>query len=77
MAGHRLDDGGRLTGLALSGRTLVWGQQGKESGSGVVAAIDVDGGGQQTLASGITGLAGPSYDGETVGGRRPQAPTAG
>jgi hypothetical protein len=57
---------GRLTGIALSGRTLVWGQQGKETGSGVVSAVDVDGRGQQVLASGITGLAGPSYDGETV-----------
>jgi hypothetical protein len=57
---------GKLTGLALSGRTLVWGQEGKESGSGVVAAVDVDGGGRRILASGITGLAGPSYDGRTV-----------
>jgi len=57
---------GRLTGLALSGRTLVWGQQGKLGGSGVVAAADVDAGGQQTVASGATGLAGPSYDGTTV-----------
>jgi hypothetical protein len=58
--------GGRLTGLALSGRTLVWGQGSKASGSGVVAAADVDGGGKQVVASGITGLAGPSYDGTTV-----------
>ena len=57
---------GRLTGLALSGRTLVWGQESKESGSGVVAAVDVDGGSQQTVASGIKGLVGPSFDGSTV-----------
>jgi hypothetical protein len=58
--------GDKLTGLALSGRTLVWGQGSDASGSGVVAAVDVDGGGQQTVASGITGLSGPSYDGRTV-----------
>ena len=58
--------GGKLTGLALSGRTLVWGQESSAAGSGVVAAVDVDGGGQQTVASGITGLSGPSYDGRTV-----------
>jgi hypothetical protein len=58
--------GGRLTGLALSGRTLVWGQKSDVRGSGVVATADVDGGGRQTIASGITGLAGPSYDGRTV-----------
>ena len=58
--------GGKLTGIALSGRTLVWGQKSDASSSGVVAAVDVDGGGQQTVASGITGLAGPSYDGRTV-----------
>jgi hypothetical protein len=57
---------GKLTGIALSGRVLAWGQQSKESGSGVVSTVDVDGGGQQTLASGITGLAGPSFDGKTV-----------
>jgi hypothetical protein len=57
---------GKLTGLALSGRTLVWGQEGTGSGSGVVAAADVDGGGRQIIASGVTGLAGPSYDGKTV-----------
>ncbi len=57
---------GKLTGLALSGRTLVWGQESSAAGSGVVAAVDVDGGRQQTVASGITGLDGPSYDGKTV-----------
>jgi hypothetical protein len=56
----------RLTGLALAGRTLVWGQSSQASGSGVVAAVDVDGGGTTTLASGLTGLAGPAYDGTTV-----------
>jgi hypothetical protein len=58
---------GKLTGMALGGSTLVWGQAGTQIGSGVVAAVDVDGGGgQQTIASGVTGLAGPSYDGKTV-----------
>ncbi len=57
--------GGRLTAIALAGRTLVWGQ-GEADGSGVVAAVDVDGGATTTLASGISGLAGPSYDGRTV-----------
>ena len=57
---------GKLTGLALAGRTLVWGQSSETAGSGVVAAVDVDGGGTTTLASGLTGLAGPAYDGTTV-----------
>jgi hypothetical protein len=57
---------GKLTGLALSGRTLVWGQGSDASGSGVVSTLDVDRGGQKTVASGITGLAGPSYDGRTI-----------
>jgi hypothetical protein len=57
---------GKLTGLALSGRTLVWGQGSDASGSGVVSTLDVDRGGQKTVASGITGLAGPSYDGKTI-----------
>ncbi len=58
--------GGKLTGLALAGRTLVWGQGSDAAGSGAVAAVDVDTGGQQTVASGVTGLAGPAYDGRTV-----------
>jgi hypothetical protein len=57
--------GAKLTAIALSGRTLVWGQ-GEAAGSGVVAAVDVDGGPTTTLASGISGLAGPSYDGRTT-----------
>jgi hypothetical protein len=57
---------GRLTGIALSGRTLVWGQATDTSGSGVVAAAGVDGGGTRRLASGVTGLAGPAYDGTTI-----------
>jgi hypothetical protein len=57
---------GALTGMALSGRTLVWGQTAGEGGLGFVAAVDVDGGGRQTVASGVAGLAGPSYDGTTV-----------
>jgi hypothetical protein len=57
---------GRLTGIALSGRTLVWGQATEEDRSGVVAACDVDAGETVTLASGVSGLAGPSYDGSTV-----------
>ena len=56
----------RLTAIALSGRTLVWGQGSATSGTGVVAAVDVDGGVQQTVASGISGLVGPSYDGRTI-----------
>ena len=57
--------GGRLTGIALAGRTLVWGQ-GTQPGTGVVAAAEVDGGGTTTLATGLSGLAGPAYDGRTV-----------
>ena len=57
---------GRLTGIALTGRTLVWGQAATAGGTGVVAAVDVDGGGTTTLARGMTGLAGPAYDGRTV-----------
>ena len=56
----------KLTGIALAGRTLVWGQGSGETGSGVVAAVSVDGGGTTTLASGLSGLAGPAYDGTTV-----------
>jgi hypothetical protein len=58
--------GGKLTGMALAGRTLVWGQSSPASGSGVVAAASVDGGGMTTLATGLTALAGPAYDGRTV-----------
>jgi hypothetical protein len=57
---------GKLSGIALSGRTLVWGQESKDTGSGVVSLVDVDRGGQQTLASGVSGLAGPSWDGTTA-----------
>ena len=53
----------RLTGIALAGRTLVWGQASDAAGTGVVAAVDVDGGGTTTLAAGLSGLAGPAYDG--------------
>jgi hypothetical protein len=62
-----LTDGG-LTGLALSGRTLVWGQSPQEPGSaaGVVATVGVDGGDTTTLASGVSGLSGPAFDGQTV-----------
>ncbi len=56
----------RLTGIALAGRTLVWGQGTDQTGSGVVAAVGVDGGGTTTLASGLSGLAGPAFDGTTV-----------
>ncbi len=55
-----------LTAIALSGRTLVWGQGSAAAGSGVVAAASVDGGATRTLAAGVTGLAGPAYDGVTV-----------
>ena len=57
---------GKLTAIALAGRTLVWGQATGASGSGMVAAAGVDGGGTRTLAAGVTGLAGPAYDGRTV-----------
>ena len=57
--------GAKLTAIALARRTLVWGQ-GEADGSGVVAAVDVDGGPTTTVASGLSGLAGPSYDGRTV-----------
>jgi hypothetical protein len=58
--------GGRLTGLALAGRTLVWGQSSEADGSGVVSTVDVDGGGTTVLAKGVTGLSGPAFDGRTV-----------
>jgi hypothetical protein len=57
---------GRLTGLALSGRELVWGQSGDSDSTGVVALADVGSGATTALAIGITGLAGPSYDGRTA-----------
>jgi hypothetical protein len=70
---------GRLTGLALAGRVLVWGQSQPAAGTGMVAAVDVDGGGTTTVAGGLSGLAGPAYDGRTVVwaervGDSPQAP---
>jgi hypothetical protein len=57
---------GKLTGLALAGRTLVWGQGSEAGASGVVAACDVDGGGTRTIASGVSGLSGPGFDGRTI-----------
>lgn len=57
---------GWLTGVALAGRTLVWGQATAEPRSGVVAAVDVDGGGTIKLVDGLTGLTGPAYDGRTA-----------
>ena len=57
---------GRLTGLALAGRELVWGQSADAERSGVVALADVDSGETTTLAADVTGLAGPSYDGRTA-----------
>jgi hypothetical protein len=56
----------RLTGIALAGRTLVWGQASDVAGTGMVAAVDVDVGETTTLAAGLSGLAGPAYDGRTV-----------
>jgi hypothetical protein len=58
--------GDRLTSIALAERTLVWGQGSDTPGTGVVAAVSVDGGGTMKLATGLTGLAGPAYDGKTV-----------
>jgi hypothetical protein len=57
---------GRLTGIALAGHTLVWGQASDEAGTGVVATVDVDAGQTTTLATGLSDLAGPAYDGRTV-----------
>jgi hypothetical protein len=57
---------GRITGIALAGRTLVWGQATDQAGSGVVAAVDVDAGETTRLSAGLSGLAGPAYDGRTV-----------
>jgi hypothetical protein len=57
---------GRLTAIALAGRTLAWGQASEAEGSGTVAVADVDGGDTRTLAAGVSGLAGPSFDGATV-----------
>ena len=57
---------GRLTGLALSGRELVWGQSTDAERTGVVAVADVDSGETAALAVDITGLAGPSFDGRTA-----------
>jgi hypothetical protein len=58
--------GGRLTGLALAGRTLIWGQASEAAGSGVVATTSVDGGETATAASGLSGLSGPACDGRTI-----------
>ncbi|NLE22770.1 MAG: hypothetical protein GX624_08335 [Actinobacteria bacterium] len=58
--------GGRLTGLELAGRTLVWGQSSSRAGSGVVSAVSVDGGETTVIAENVTGLSGPAYDGRTV-----------
>lgn len=44
---------GRLTGLALAGRTLVWGQSSDAAGSGVVSAVSVDGGETTAIAEGV------------------------
>jgi hypothetical protein len=57
---------GKLTGLALSGRTLAWGQSSDAERSGTVAVADVDSGDTTAVAVGVTGLAGPAYDGRTV-----------
>jgi hypothetical protein len=57
---------GRLTGLALSGRELVWGQSTDAERTGVVAVADVDSGETTALAVEVTGLAGPSFDGRTA-----------
>lgn len=56
---------GELTGLALAGRTLVWGQA-EAGGTGVVVACDVDAGEPRTVADGVSGLKGPAFDGRTV-----------
>jgi hypothetical protein len=66
-----------LTAIALSGRTLVWGQASEAAGSGVVAAAVVDGGDTRPLAAGITGLAGPAFDGTTVVWAEEDADAAG
>ena len=50
---------GRLTGLALSGRKLVWGQSTDAERTGVVAVADVDAARRQRWRSDVTGLAGP------------------
>jgi hypothetical protein len=57
---------GKLTGLALADRTLVWGQSSETAGSGAVTAADVDGGETTTVAAGLTGLVGPACDERTV-----------
>ena len=64
---------GRLTGIALVGRTLVWGQSSKAAGTGVVAAADVDGGETDLLATGLSADSrpGPSTARRSSGRRRP------
>lgn len=57
---------GRFTGLALAGRTVVWGQTPTAREPGRVAAIDVDGGDTTVLARGAHRLCGPAFDGRTV-----------
>jgi hypothetical protein len=57
---------GRLTSLALAGRTLVWGQASEATGGGVVATAGVDGGETAAVASGLSGLSGPACDGRTI-----------
>jgi hypothetical protein len=57
---------GRLTAIALAGRTLVWGQTTGAGSAGVIATADVDGGDTRTVAAGVAGLAGSAFDGTTV-----------
>ena len=56
--------GGRLTGFALSARTLVVGED--TSAGSLVVAVQVDDGRTSVIASGVNGLVGPAFDGETV-----------
>jgi len=57
---------GELTSLALSGRVLAWGQLAPAGQTGAVAATSVDSGETRVFATGVTGLAGPAFDGATV-----------
>jgi len=61
-----LGGAGDLTGFDLSGRTLVWGQEDAQSGSGRIVAQNVDTGAASIVAEGTRSATAPSIDGDTV-----------
>jgi hypothetical protein len=57
--------GGKLTGFALAGRVIAWGQA-ASGGAGTVSLTNVDGGRTTPIATGVPALVGPSFDGKTI-----------